>query len=50
MTLQEIIKRLKQAKDFLYSAKSYNENDYIDASIFEIESILKGIGAIKQWI
>ena len=47
MTLQEIIKRLKKAKDFLQSAKSYNDKDYIDASIFEIESILKEIGAIK---
>ena len=47
MTLQEIIKRLKQAKNFLYSAKSYNDNDYIDASIFEIESILKAVGAME---
>ena len=47
MTLQEIIKRLKQAKNFLYSAKSYNYKDYIDASIFEIESILKAMGAIE---
>ena len=47
MTLQEIIKRLKQAKDFLQSAKSYNDNDYIDASIFEIESILKAVGAME---
>ena len=47
MTLQEIVERLKKAKDFLYSAKSYNDNDYIDASIFEIESILKAMGALE---
>ena len=47
MTLQEIIKRLKKTKDFLQSAKSYNDKDYIDASIFEIESILKAVGALE---
>ena len=47
MTLQEIIERLKKATDYLKSAKSYNDNDYIDASIFEIESILKAMGALE---
>ena len=47
MTLQEIVERLKKAIEFLQSAKSYKDIDYIDASIFEIESILKAVGAIE---
>ena len=49
MTLQEIIKRLKQAKDDLWYAKHSEiySSDYINSALDEIESILKAVGAME---